>query len=391
MSSATKLAGDSASLETLIHQQLAPLAQRIDAEGYYPKLFMQQLGAHGGFAAAIPTKLGGTGLGLGQQITIGETVGSVCGSTAFLVWCQAACAWYLRQTENTLAQKRYLKSVAQGQLLAGTGMSNTVKHLAGIEKIHLRARRKNNHFVVQGALPWVSNIAKDHLAIVAAAADDNGYIMFAVHGDTPGLTLRACPEFAGMNGTQTLGLHFKDVVIPDEQVLAQPKEFANYIQKIKPGFVLSQTSMGLGAIASALAIIRHSNKRSAAINAYLDDQETVIQQQYHALRLKISQQAHLLDHGKADLLAILKLRLASTELALKASRSAALHAGAAGYLASHPAQRLQREALFVAIVTPALKHLRKEIQQLEEPLNSRTTEPGGKRHNSLAGLHPQTP
>jgi hypothetical protein len=31
----------------------------------------------------------------------------------------------------------------------------------------------------------------------------------------------------------------------------------------------------------------------------------------------------------------------------------------------HPAQRQLREAVFVAIVTPALKHLRKEIRDLE--------------------------
>jgi hypothetical protein len=42
-----------------------------------------------------------------------------------------------------------------------------------------------------------------------------------------------------------------------------------------------------------------------------------------------------------------------------------LHAGAKGYLMRHPAQRRLREAVFVAIVTPALKHLRKEIHDLE--------------------------
>lgn len=46
--------------------------------------------------------------------------------------------------------------------------------------------------------------------------------------------------------------------------------------------------------------------------------------------------------------------------------SEALHTGAKGYLMRHGAQRRLREALFVAIVTPALKHLRKEIHSLEQ-------------------------
>lgn len=38
-----------------------------------------------------------------------------------------------------------------------------------------------------------------------------------------------------------------------------------------------------------------------------------------------------------------------------------LHQGARGYLRTATAQRRLREAYFIAIVTPALKHLRREI------------------------------
>jgi alkylation response protein AidB-like acyl-CoA dehydrogenase len=65
------------------------------------------------------------------------------------------------------------------------------------------------------------------------------------------------------------------------------------------------------------------------------------------------------------MLAVLKARAGTSELALRAANSAVLHAGARGYLMRHSAQRRLREAVFVAIVTPALKHLRKEIRDLE--------------------------
>ena len=69
-------------------------------------------------------------------------------------------------------------------------------------------------------------------------------------------------------------------------------------------------------------------------------------------------------------LQVLKLRLAASELALRAAQSAALHAGAKGYQVRHAAQRRTREAMFVAIVTPAIKHLRKEIHALEQASKS---------------------
>jgi len=48
-------------------------------------------------------------------------------------------------------------------------------------------------------------------------------------------------------------------------------------------------------------------------------------------------------------------------LTLRAANAAMLHQGARGYLRTATAQRRLREAYFVAIVTPSLKHLRREI------------------------------
>mgnify|MGYP000668147336 CR=1 FL=1 len=61
---------------------------------------------------------------------------------------------------------------------------------------------------------------------------------------------------------------------------------------------------------------------------------------------------------------ILQLRLAAGELAIRASQSAMLHTGAKGYLQAAPAQRKLRESYFIAIVTPAIKHLRKELDTM---------------------------
>jgi hypothetical protein len=62
---------------------------------------------------------------------------------------------------------------------------------------------------------------------------------------------------------------------------------------------------------------------------------------------------------------ILRLRLAGGEYSLKAANAAMLHMGAKGYLQKSPAQRRLREAYFIAIVTPATKHLRREIARIE--------------------------
>ncbi|MDP3834229.1 MAG: acyl-CoA dehydrogenase, partial [Hydrogenophaga sp.] len=61
---------------------------------------------------------------------------------------------------------------------------------------------------------------------------------------------------------------------------------------------------------------------------------------------------------------VLAARAHGAELSLRAAQSALLHQGARGYLMSSEVQRRVRESHFVAIVTPAIKHLRKEIARL---------------------------
>jgi alkylation response protein AidB-like acyl-CoA dehydrogenase len=343
-------------LAEYIRSELAPLAQAIDEEGHYPEAFLRGLGERGGFIAAAD---------LARQIEITTLVGRQCGSTAFLVWCQSTCTWYLQHAPNEAVRARYLEPITQGRLLSGTGMSNPVKHLAGIEKIHLVARREGEGYVVNGALPWVSNIGPGHLAMVAAEVEGEGYGMFAIQCGAGGVDLVGCPAFSGMEGTRTCSLRFRDYRVDADHVLAHPQQFPAFIRRIKPGFMLGQAGIGFGIVAGSVEDIRVANVGRAHVNVFLHDQGPALAAELAALQAEARELAQAAQAGTAPVLAALKLRARVSELALRATQSAALHAGARGYLMRHPAQRRLREALFVAIVTPALKHLRKEIHDLE--------------------------
>ncbi len=104
---------------------------------------------------------------------------------------------------------------------------------------------------------------------------------------------------------------------------------------------------------------------SGEVNFYLDDQIDDLQARFDTLLQKTAKLGDAAWQGEASILETLQTRLAAAELCLAAAQSAALHAGAKGYLLRSPVQRRVREAMFVAIVTPATKHLRKEIADLE--------------------------
>lgn len=343
---------------------LRPLVAQIDREGLYPADYLRELGALGGFAALGTVDEGGLGLGLGTQIEVMRRVGHECGSTAFMLWCQSACAWYLHQSQRQAVRERYLKDVLQGKVLAGTGMSNTVKHLSGIEKHLLKAEKTADGYVVNGMLPWVSNIGEDHVWAATAQVSDNEFVMFMTGGQVDGVSLRDCPEFCGLEGTRTLGVKFKNVLITEADLLADTHEFSDFVAAIKPGFILLQIGMGAGVVDGCIDIMHESNVTTAHVNEYLDLSVADTIAQADAVWQQTQALAEAADNNQVDMLAVCQVRLAASELSLAAAQSAALHAGAKGYLMRHPAQRRNREVLFVAIVTPAIKHLRKEIAKL---------------------------
>ena len=356
-------------LADLIARELAPQVVDIDIHARYPKDFMHKLGAIGGFASLTPSELGGSGRGLKHAIQVIEEVSRECVSTGFLVWAQYALQWYLVNSANEGLQAEILPRVACGEKLGGTGQSNSMKSCAGIEDARLKATRVEGGYLINGTLPWVSNIGADHyFHMGASVAGETGLLLGLVHGDHPGLTLVQNARFIGMDGTNTFACQFRNAFLPEEQVVCHPgAEFNAFRDRTKSAFILLQMGMGLGLIEACVAMMKRSNRTHAHVNRFLDDQVEDIETVLHAARAQTYALAEKIerDGSAPHVRETLELRLAGGELSLKAANAAMLHLGAKGYLINNAAQRRLREAYFIAIVTPATKHLRKELFEME--------------------------
>ncbi|MFG6101537.1 acyl-CoA dehydrogenase family protein [Adonisia turfae] len=359
-----------ANLRTVINQVLTPKVQDIDLKGEYPDQIMHQLGTTHAFAHAVSTDYQGSGKGLRTAIQSIEEISKDCLSTGFITWCQVACTWYLENTQNTTLKAEMLPKVATGQVLAGTGLSNPMKHFADIEKIALTATRVDGGYIVNGLLPWVSNLGPGHyFGIAAKLADSEDYMMALVSDALEGMSLRLNAHFIALEGTGTYSCVFRDAFVPDEWVLASPCE--EYVACIRPGFILTQMGMGLGLADSCIELMRRSNKRLGHVNCYLDDQVEDLADALHMARLHTYSLADQLNEctGLADPQLdreIIQARVTGAELSLRSAQAAMLHAGARAYVHGSPAERKLREAYFVAIVTPALKHLKKMLADMKQ-------------------------
>ena len=187
--------------------------------------------------------------------------------------------------------------------------------------------------------------------------------MFVVHCDAPGVELRNCPSFSAMEGTNTWAVRLTDYFVGADQLIADPVR--PFIGRIRAAFILLQTGMGLGVAQGAIDSIWKVERTLGHVNEFLDDRPDDLQAELDDLTARIMVLAETpFGSGKEFLIDVLDARAHASELALRAAQSALLHQGARGYLMSSDVQRRVRESHFVAIVTPAIKHLRKEIARL---------------------------
>jgi alkylation response protein AidB-like acyl-CoA dehydrogenase len=292
----------------------------------------------------------------------------VCGATGFMMWCQAVCGLYLQQSGNPALMGEVLTQHVGGNTMGGTALSNPMKSYAQIESLLLRAQPVPGGYSVTGTLPWVSNLQADHYCGAIAAVMDGekeagSELMFLLRCNAPGVTLRECPSFSAMEGTGTYALKLDNYFVGADDLIAHPAK--PYIARIRGAFVMLQCGMAVGVTQGAIDSMWDVEAQLGHVNQFLEDRPHALQAELDALteRVRVLAQTPF-DASKEFFIDVLDARAHGAELCLRAAQSALLHQGARGYLMSSAVQRRVRESHFVAIVTPAIKHLRKEITRL---------------------------
>lgn len=351
-------------IRDIVRDKLTPLTAKID-RGHYPADVLRALGEAGAFRQHLASQNGRGTHDLQAALKVMDIVSQECMSTGFMLWAQDVVSWYIEMSDNAFLKKHVLPLLASGEALGGTALSNPMKYMAGIEELLLSAEEIDDGFIVNGTLPWVSNLGPGHWfgSIFKVKGKNARDVMALVNTDWEGLTMKQLVKFTGMEGTGTYSLHLKDVFVPKIHVLGDP--ILPYLKKMKAGFVLLQTGMATGLIEGCIKLCEDVEPKLGHVNCYLDDRPDELREELEDAREAIAGLCDDAFNPEPEFMrSVLEARLLSSELSLRAANSAMQHTGANGYLIDAPAQRKLREAYFVAIVTPAIKHLRKELEAM---------------------------
>lgn len=341
-------------LRNIINEKLKPYVKKIDEEAYYAEDYLFELGKQGYFDSSNKT----VEETLLDELTLVKETAKVCLTTAFCLWCHLAGLVYIRNTENTGLQQKLLKQLENGTLLGATGLSNPMKYYAGLENLHLKAERVNDGYVVNGVLPAVSNLGKNHWFGIIAQLDDKE-IMFFVNTDDPTITLKEKVNFLGVNGSATYSCRFDNTFIGEEYVLSD--DAGQFVEKIRPSFVIYQIPLGIGLMDASIEGIEKVKAKQNYGNEFLRIQADDIRQKRNEIEQNLTQYAKKHPLSVKDICA---LRLKTVYETLSAVQTNMLHNGSGGYIVGSVPSRKLREAYFFANLTPTVRHLEKMLKVL---------------------------
>lgn len=318
-----------------------------------------------GFAAA-----GGVQFGLSQspepiaaQSALIKSVAENCVSSAFVVWSHRMTSEYIDRWASAEVRERYLDQLLSGQRIGSTALATALADKSGKEVLPITFNETEEYFVIDGVIPWASNLYSDSLVVFAARHPETEQrIILAAELSFEGVEVKPAGQLLGLNATASGTVRFNGLKLPKEYLLTRDIDL--FLGQMRPRFLVLQTSFCLGIISASLAAI--AGAPSAAPFA---DEISGYQERYRALTAELASLNESLasypapGNGYAPL-PYLRLRLEAAELAQAVTRVELACIGGRGYYSASPTSRRIRESLFLSVQAPTEGSLRWEISQL---------------------------
>lgn len=342
-----------------VRREVAPLADRMDREDYFPRELFGKLGNSGFLGITLPEEYGGLGLSYLAQVVVLEEIARVSPALALSVGAHSnLCADNLARNGTAAQKERFLPALASGAAIGALALTEPG---AGSDAVSLRttAERGPEGYRLRGSKQFITNgPVADTLIVYAKTAPErgaHGITAFLVPRQTPGFSVARALDKMGMRGSPTGELAFADCPIPESQRLGE--ENAG-VAVMMSGLNIERAVLAaipLGIMAEALEIaVRYAREREQfgqKIGHFQLIQEKLANM---ATRLEASR---LLTYRAVDAVARDPRRLSPSAMALtfasEASTQVALEAiqvlGGYGYMRDYPLERLARDAKLLEI------------------------------------------
>ena len=334
--------------------RIAPLADRIDREDWFPRELWPEMGALGLHGITVEEEWGGSGLGYLEHCLAMEEISRASGSIGLSYGAHSnLCINQLRRWGTTEQKGRYLPKLISGEHLGSLAMSEPGAG-SDVVSMKLKAEKKGDRWVLNGSKLWITNGPSADTLIVYAKTDPSagpkGITAFLVEKGFKGFSVAQKLDKLGMRGSETGELVFEDCEVPAENVLG---EVNRGVAVLMSGLdyeraVLAAGPLGLAqaALDVVLPYVHERKQFGQPIGTFQLVQAKVADMyvELNASRAYVYAVAKACDRGRTTREDSAGAILFAAERATKAALDAIQLLGGMGYVNDSPTGRLLRDA-----------------------------------------------
>jgi alkylation response protein AidB-like acyl-CoA dehydrogenase len=346
-------------LDEIITAELAPLAQRTDSEGRFPREVIAALGEHGLLGLVSSKDVGGLGLGLAEASAVVSRIAETCPSTAMVVCMHYTAAVVVEQfgpdeTRRAIAAGRHLTTLAFSE-------AESRSHFWAPAST---ARAEGDQVTLDARKSWVTSAfeADSYVWSSRPVAAEGASTLWLVNARLPGLSQPGKFDGLGLRGNASTPILAENVRVSAADRLGEDgKGFDIMMGVVLPWFsVLSAScSVGLmnGAISRAAGHVagtrfQHLGSTLAelpTIRAYLARAKI----QADSVAALLGDTIAAIGAGRADtMLRVLEIKAAAAEAALEVTDAAMRVCGGAAFRKEAGVERLFRDARAASVMAP---------------------------------------
>jgi short/branched chain acyl-CoA dehydrogenase len=332
-------------------ERVAPVAEELDRESRFPYELVAEMAELGLMGIPIPEEYGGAGSDtLAYAIAI-EELTRIDSSVAITVAAHTSLGTMpILMFGNEQQKREWLPQLASGQKLAAFGLTEAD---AGSDAGATRTRAEaiDGRWVVNGSKIFITNAGTDISACVTITAltGEDEVSNIIVPNGTSGYTISPPMHKLGWHASDTRELSFKDVAVPEGNLLGERgRGFIQFLE-ILDGGRISVAAMGVGLAQGAydLAYAYAKERRQfgkpissfQAVQFKLADMATEIE----AGQALVYRAAWLKDQGRPFALAAAQAKLYTGELSNRVVNASLQMHGGYGFMEESAIARLYRD------------------------------------------------
>lgn len=331
---------------------VTPVAAQHDRDESYPAEVVAVAHELGLLNVSVPSAVGGLGLGMLEEVMIGEEIAYGCMGIYTILMASELGITPVLLAGTPEQHERFLAPLLTGPRLAAFALSEPNNGSDAVA-MATRAEFDGDEVIVTGTKTWISNGGVADFNVVFATFDPGkkhyGTLAVVVENDRPGVSSNKLHGKLGQRASPTYEMVYDQVRVPRANVLGEPGDGFQIAMRTLDKTRIPVAAGAVGVARRALdearayALERHAFGRPIsqfqAIQFKLANMkigvETARWQTYRAAWLADTDQPH----GEAAAIA----KAYASEIAFDAAQEAIHVFGGYGYMNEYPVEKLMRD------------------------------------------------